>query len=303
MSSSDMEQGLDQEGKDVLAELEKEGFSIAGRDDAEPEPEKPEEKPEKVEEKVEKKEDVKPEVKESEPDKKTGEDPDPDKKPQEPRKPQFVPISKYLEAERLQKEAEARVAELTKAGQNGTQTQNQIEAAGDAVKKIVDMGYDEDEAKKIAAIIAAVVPGQTLPPEVAQKLAKLDEVLKRTEIEVEKNAFESDFNEQVLKQFPHLAKYKEDIKNKAYTDEFKAIPLRTLAIEYMHDNGISAKAEPVRTAERSTGGTQSQASTGDEIDYNTLTEEQFAALTPAQQDKFFEFQEQKERKARGALDR
>ena len=97
------EEGLDAEGKAVLDELEKEGFEVAGREkpaDVTPEP-------------------VTPTVETTKPEEKTKTDvtPEPDKKevvPMPERKVQHVPLPKYLETEKLLKEANAKIEELSK---------------------------------------------------------------------------------------------------------------------------------------------------------------------------------------------
>lgn len=294
------EEGLDEEGKAVLDELEKEGHEISGREKpadpappadpppADPKPAAPDPKPADP-----KPGDVKPDE-----GTKPGEKPDP--KPQPNRTPQTVPLPKYLDAERLLKEANAKIEELTKPGAKpSTET---VQQATDAVKRLQDeFGYDEDEAKKLVTVIESIIPGQKLTPEMQKAIDLLPQLEQMTKDLADKKEiadFDNDFTASVLKDFPHLAKYKEQIKEKAYTDEFAKTPLRAVALAFMHDEGISPKSEDVQTVEKPAGGSDKET---EEIDFKDMTEEQFAKLTPAQQDKFFEYQEKREKAARGAL--
>lgn len=303
-NTNEMEQGLDQEGKEVLDQLEKEGFEIAGRAPADPPKpeEKPVEQPIKPEVKPETKSEVKPE--EQKP-KETTESVKPTiTEPKPERKVQHVPLAKYLDTERQLKDALAKVDELSKPGTKPSE--QTVTQAQDAVKILEEkFGYDHEEAAKLAEVIKAIVPGQTLSPEQQQALAELNTVkqqLTQTQEKLnderEEIAFEKDFTAQVLKDFPHLAEHKQTIKEMAYSDDYAKTPLRAVALAFMDAEGIQAHAPDVINGDKPGGGTTRQADT---VDFNNLTEEQFNKLTPEQQDQFFAFQDNKERQGRGAL--
>lgn len=298
---SSMEDGLDKEGLEVLAELEKEGHEIAGREKAadpvppaDPvvtDPPKPVADP--------KPGDPPPADPVKDPVKPT--DPPADPKPQVERKVQYVPLPKYLDTETKLKDALSKIDELTKAGVKPTA--ETVQDATDAVKRLVDdFGYEEDAAKKMVDVMKSIMPGQVLPPEIKaalDKLPLLDQMAKDLETKKEEAQFETDFAASVISEFPHLAQYKDKLKEKAYSDEFAKTPLRVVALAFMHDEGIATKpVENVQTVEKTQGGTGKH---GEEINFDDMTDEQFSKLTPEQQDKFFEYQEKKERKARGAL--
>lgn len=302
---ADMEQGLDKEGKEVLDELEKDGFEIAGREKpvVAEDPKKPEDPAKPADETV-KPVDQKPaETTEQKPaadPAKPDQGKPADQKPVD-RKPQYVPLPKYLDTEAALKIAQAKIEELTQAG--AKPTAENVQQAGDAVKKLVEeFNYDEADAKKLVEVIKSITPGQSLPPEIVKALEKLpllDQMTKELEEKKEVAAFETDFSASVLKDFPHLAKYKDQIKEKAYSDNYSKTPLRTVAIEFMHDEGISTNPQAnIQTVDKSQGGSGQHV---EEVDFANITDEQFAKLTPDQQDKFFAFQEQKEKRARGAL--
>ncbi len=295
-----MEEGLDSEGKAILDELEQAGHTIVGREPAKPptEPEKPVE-PAKVEPvkpaDPAKPEPVKPAIEPGKPN---------DQKPNPDRKHEFVPLKKYRETEEQLKEANAKLEELTKSG--AKPNAQQIDKAADAIKILVEQfNYDEDEAKKLADVIKAIVPGQTLTAEQQQALADVETTRKslaeREEAlkdEQDKILFNNDFADNVLKDFPHLANYKDQIKEMAYSETYSKTPLRAIALAFMDAEGISQKSADVITAERSGGG---NAGGGNEINFDTITDEQFSKLTPEQQDKFFAHQEAKEKRARGSI--
>lgn len=295
MSNSEMEQGLDKEGQEILAEFEKDGYEITGREKpVEVTPEiKPEVKP--PEPKPEVQPEIKPEVKpEIKPEPKTTPD----------RKVQHVPLPKYLETERQLKEANDKIAELSKTGVKPSE--QIIDQASDAVKKLVDeFGYEEAEAQKLTDVIKSLIPGQALTAEQQTALAEINtlktEATRHLESIKEREdalAFTQDFTNTVIKDFPHLADYQDQIKQMAYTEQYAKTPLRAVALAFMDAEGITQKPVDVITAEKGGGGTGGQ---GETIDFANITEEQFSKLSPDQQEKFFAFQDVKERQARGAL--
>lgn len=294
---SSMEDGLDKDGLDVLAELEKEGHEIAGR--------------EKAADPVPPADPVVTDPPKPVADPKPGDPPADPAKPADPpvtdpppkvdRKPQYVPLPKYLDTETKLKDALSKIDELTKAGVKPTV--ETVQDATDAVKKLVDeFGYEEDAAKKMVDVMKSIMPGQTVSPEIKailEKMPLIDQMAKDLQQKQEIAEFETDFAANVLKNFPHLAEYKDQIKEKAYSDEFAKTPLRVVALAFMHDEGIAAKpVDNIQTVERTQGGSGKH---GEEISFDDMTDEQFSKLTPEQQDKFFEYQEKKEKKARGAL--
>lgn len=293
------EDGLDAEGKAVLDELQKEGFEIAGREpaaadpapEAKPAPEIPKVEPEKP--KVEP--EIKPELDENGKPKAKINDPAPE------RKPQYVPLPKYLQTEKDLKDAQAKIQELTKSGAKPSEAA--IGEATDAVKELVEkFGYEEDDAKKLVDVFKHLIPGQTVTPEMQRAmdaLPLLDKMKADLEKQQETAGFETDFVTSVVKEFPHLDKYKDQIKEMAYSETYANTPLRTVALQFMHDEGISQSVADVITTDKAGGGTNKGA--GEEVDFANITDEQFSKLTPEQQDKFFAFQDSKERAARGAL--
>jgi hypothetical protein len=205
--SNEMEVGLDKEGQEVLAELEKQGFEIAGREKPAEEP-KPQE-PAQPEKPVEPQKPAEP-VKPQQPAPAEPQNPQEPQTPNSPRKIQHVPLPKYLETEKNLKEALAKIEELSKPG--ATPNKTEVVQAQDAVKILEEkFGYDHEEAAKLAEVIKAIIPGQGLSKEQQEALAELnnikqtlsqrEEALRQQQEEV---LFEKDFTEQIVKDFPQL---------------------------------------------------------------------------------------------------
>lgn len=300
MANVTTEEGLDPEGKAILDDLEKEGFEIAGRTPAVVvDPPQPAPKVEPVAPKVDA-----PAPKVDPPAPKDGEPPVVDNPPAPDRKIQHVPLPKYLEAEKALKEANKKIAQLTKDGAQPTEVA--IKDATSAVKELVEkFGYEEDDAKKMVDVFKHLIPGQTVSPEMQRALDALP-VLDKMKAELEEKqetaAFNDDFSATIVKEFPQLEKYKDQIKEMAYSDTFAKTPLRAVALEFMHTEGISPTGKDVTTVDKAGGGTN-RTDAGGEIDFANITDEQFSNLTPEQADQFFAYQDAKERAARGALNR
>lgn len=307
---SDELDGLNEEGLAALKELQAEGHEIQGlpkEGEAKPaespvEPKKDEPKPKDA---PKPKEEGKPDT-EAKP--KEGEEPkaDDDKGDDElgkptPRKPVYVPVSKFNETRKELQAAKAAIKErdeaLAKLQANPTEANKQ--EAVDAVKALVELGYEEEEASKVIKIIRAASPKTELDPTIAKRLEALDkwEATRAAEEakmvqDKEQIAFEKDF-QTVATEFPALAGLKQQIHEKAYSEGYEHTPLRAIAIELMHDMGYTGKK--VKTAEQGGAGT---GGNNDVLDFDNVSEEQFARFTAEQMDKFNEFQIAKERAAR-----
>ena len=295
------EEGLDKGGKEVLDELEKEGFEIAGREKPAPVTPAEEQKPKPE---VKSPDETKPEAKpEAKPELKPEENKEQKPKIEEQkveRKVQHVPLPKYLDTERQLKEAQAKIEELSKNG--AKPSEEKIADATEAVKTLVDkFGYDEENAKQLVEVFKTMIPGQTISPEVKkamEALPLLDKMRSDLEKQQETAVFDQDFSKSVLANFPHLDKYKDQIKEMAYSEVYAKTPLRAVALAFMDAEGISQKPADVITSEKPGGGSNKGAET---IDFDNITDDQFNKLTPEQQDQFFAHQEKKEKAARGAL--
>lgn len=254
------------ETQEILKELEAEGNDIAGK-------EPPVEEPKVEEVKVE--------------------EPDPEPKVEEKpnREAKFVPVGKHNEERHKRQEAEAEAkaakeeadrlrAELAKGKPSES---NDIQEA--ALKLAEKHGVDVDFAREFAETIVGLSQKRNvLPKEVTEALEIAKQRTAEAEAIVLKNAQETGFEKEfagIVKDFPDLASQKEAIKQLAFSEGKETIPLRYVALEYLHENpstpGRKTVEAPVKAGE----------SRGVEItDFENLTEEQFAKMSYEEMEKY-----------------
>jgi hypothetical protein len=279
------------ETQDILKELEAEGAgSPEGNDSNTPEKEEipeamPEEKP--------------PEKSEPAPEKKNETDGEP--KPEKPkapeREPKFVPVGKHNEERHKRQEAEARAAEAEKKAAdleaqiaaNTSKPADDVDAR--SARLAEKLGIEPELAK---AIITETVQPNALSEELQAELKTAKEYrLKAEARERELNDevfFNRDFDA-LAKEFPELANRKEELKELAYSEGKNHIPLRDLAIVYMHDN----PTRPGRKTAESPVPMKKDAEGNGVLDYENITEEQLDAMDGDEFDKYLAWQKSKDR--------
>lgn len=225
---------------------------------------------------------------------------DPDKgKPKTDRQTRTVPVNVHNEERHKRQEAEKLAAELqAKLDGKGVddkpksaQTDNDIRKfATDLAEK---HGLDAEFLGEFAeSIVNMARKGNVLPENITKQLEKFDKI--SSELETQKTIQEQDqgFNAEyaeILKEFPDLKsdEVKDALKEIAFSEGYTATPLRTIAIEYMHDHPVEKGRKTIEG--RDGGGSVSRDA--EVIDFANLTEEQFANLTPAQMDQYDKWME------------
>lgn len=226
-----------------------------------------------------KKEEDKSEVKEPEKEPETEEDEsdeeeDTSKKPREVR---FVPYDKFKAKNDEVKNLKAKVQELSERKPSA--------GTDEAIKKLSEK-YPEVGKEFIEDMVSAAREGQKLPPDVAEKLQRLE--ARDLEIAQEKG-FEKDF-QKLIKEVPEAddPKVKAKLKTLAFTEEFGKAPLK--AIYYGNPDEFGG-LKPKKSAEPSKGG---QANIGEmtfeEID-NLPSEEKTEAIRKMDMPTFEKFSE------------
>lgn len=259
------------ETQNILKELAAEGNEVPGLT-----PEPPKEPPKEI---------PKEEPKVVEPPK-VEETPKEPPKVDKPRTSNFVPVNKYnemrheLATEKAAKaDLEAKLAQATQSITNKS-TPEEVDDAEVAAKMLAEEhGLDENLAKSLAKTMVDIASKRAkVPDDILQKIQKFDEREANQLKQVEDDAtFETTFAD-VVKEFPALISKKDDIKQLAFTEGYESTPIRTLAIEYLHDNPVTSEYG----AEPPSGGKGATVV----LDYDNLTEEQLSNFTPEEMDKF-----------------
>jgi hypothetical protein len=246
--------------QETINELRAEGASFEGLD---PKPEVVK----TVEVKTEPvKEEVKPEV-EAKPEKEAETE-----EVEKPRTSKYVPVGTYNEmrkeaqaAKRLSAELQAKLQEMSQRPNQETSDEIDKLSAELAEKHNIDKEFLKDLSSRLTSVVSKK---SEIPSELANEIAEIKQMKRE---QAEEFAFEKQF-EQISTEFPDVDK--KAFKQLAFTQGNEQIPLRTLAIQYMHDN-------PKRkTAEGSSGGQKS-----DVIDFAHITEEQETKLSDEDFDK------------------
>lgn len=245
----------------ALAELEKEGHVVEGKEPPETKEEPKAPTPPKEE------------VKEEEPAK---EEPKPE------RTPQMVETWKLRVAEEQKAALQAKLDELTKQKDpvNKTQAIAITEDVEAIIKEAEANGTDGTFLRKLAAsIISKAQP----PAEIVQTLESLK---KERELEKQLNVYQAEFEKDVLplvKEYnlpdTALLKLRQTLKDYAFSETYAKVPLRE--IFKIKEGELDLKA-PKRSSESK--GVKARAS--DVVDLNNLDEEAFGKLTPAQIEQF-----------------
>lgn len=265
------------ETQEVLKELADEGHEIAGQEKAEPEMAKPAE-PVKTEE-------AKPEEKPADGTDKSTDDTEPAQKPN--REPKYVPVGKHNDERHKRQEAERLAAEKDEALKTALaeieslKNQPKAEQAQDIRKIAEEQGLDAELTEKFVDIVTKAVSEKVLPDDLKNDLEAIRAMRAEAEnaklTQAQEIGFEKEFAE-IVKQFPDLADRKEDLRQLAFSENYKNTPLRPLAIEYLHDNKPDDPGKKSAEAPTS-GGNRTEV-----VDFENMTEEQFANLNDEQMD-------------------
>lgn len=294
-------QDVSPDTQEILNELVAEGAGVLpGTEPAKPEaPVQPEPvKPPEPKEKP-------PEAKATEPEGQTKTEPTQPIKPVE-RESRHVPVGKYnetrkeaqalkaeLEAERA---AKADLAAKLAAASAGKPTEDDFSDIREAATKLAeDNGYEPDFVAKFAETLVPLIGKRSSTKQLEERLANFErqQAEQRQQAEAQQNAqnqdkyFEAEFNE-VSKEFPQLASQKEELKELAFSETYKQIPLRFIALEHMHQNPPGRKTVEVPL--------QGKSDTPTVVDFENLTDEQFHSLTSEQQDRFYAWIDAKNKK-------
>lgn len=247
-------------------------------------------------------EDTPPPAKASEPDDQIKTDPKPEVKPVE-RETRHVPVGKFNE---VRKEAQSAKAELELERQARAELQAKLDATStnkpatddlsdvrDAATKLAEEhGYEPEFVTKFAETMVSLMGKRTSSTGLEQRLAAFEsqQAERVAQQEAQINAanadkyFDAEFNE-VVKKYPELSTQKEEIKELAFSDTYRQIPLRMIALEYREQNPPGRKTVEVPL--------QGKNDTPTLLDFENMSDEQFKTLNPEQQDKFYAWIESK----------
>lgn len=284
------DESLSPETAEIIKSLESEGHEFEGRDKPAEVPPLKEEKP-KPEQPPEAKKEPSPE-KEKEPEPKKEEEPEVEEKPKpKERLVKAVPVQKYNEERHKRQEAQAREKALEAKLAENTSPLDLDETVNKLSEKWqVDKQFVRDMLESTARMAS-----KSESPFSKQELAELRTIKAKMDEQAELTAFEQDFAG-VAKEFPQISAHRDKIKELAYTEGYERVPLRSLAIEFAHDQGLFEKGR--KTAEKATTGTER---TGETIDFDNLSEDQAKNLNDEQWGKYLDYQDAKAKKQRGGL--
>ena len=292
------------ETQEVLKELAAEGHEIAGQQPKETPTDKDQQAGSHDDKHEDKSKDPKPkDEKPVDTPPKDQQEQTPDKTERKPRESKFVPVGIHNEERHKRQEAEQRAAEAERRATDlqskldahdhkpSDDTLDEVQKAAEQVaeKHNLDPDFVKDFAKTIVSIASkrAVLPRDISDQLAAFKAAQDEQNARNTEHQQEQG-FDNEFN-QVIKEFPDLAPHKEELKQRAFSEGYLNTPLRTIAVEYIHDNPVQGR----KTAEGSGNG---RAGSPEVLDYDNLTEEQFRNLSDKQLDEYQAYQENKQRR-------
>ena len=150
-------------------------------------------------------------------------------------------------------------------------------------------GLDPDTIKGIGKALAKSFQGQ-----IGGKLKKVDELAESQAKVNEGLEFESDFAKTISKFSPeqkeHLKANKENIKQQAYTEEYGGTPIRTIIIEYLHDNPLPVKKKGAEDT-KSKGGISK-----DSKNFEDVTDEDLKNMSQDEADDYFDWQDKQKGK-------
>lgn len=268
---------------------------------------KPKEEPEKPKDPPH--EEKKPEAKKPE-DSKVVDPVDPKKPEEESRKKaKLMPAWQHeIEKGKWEKERAELEAKLAAAGKNSREEKKEDTSEADrdaALRKETDKiaeetNIDPDAAFRIAKVAQkGVKPAATfeLPPETKATLEKVDKYAADQETQAEERAFNSDFEAVILPLVKAeygddvpataISKIKDQVKAKAYTDEYSRVPLATIYKgEDEFRKVVPGKADG---AEKSRGGHQEEHERKEPkgVDLSKeLSDDEVAKLSPEEFDTY-----------------
>lgn len=284
------------EMQEILKDLEGQGHTIAGKEPAPAatEPVKPPQEEKKPTDPV------KPENKKEG----DGEEGKKSDKQIVDRTPKSVPVHvhneerhKRQDAEKRAEEAEKLAAELRaqiagNANKPTTEGSDDIKATATQIAE--EFGLKPEFVEKFTSTIVKIAEKRNvLPQEITAQLASLKQAEAKAQ-EVahaaeQETGFTNEFSD-VLKDFPDLADHKEALKELAFTEGNEKIPLRLLALGYLHDN------KPGRTTAEAPVQTKEKAGVDDVLDFENMTEDQLKGLSGEKFDLYMTWMEKQGRK-------
>lgn len=291
---------MDKDTQELMDELREEGNTFSGDAPEAPKEETPTPQPEIKEEK-------------KEPEGEKPEEEKPEETPEElperaPRKPKEIPAWKAKIAEkRAAKEAKAEVEakETPKENIKNEQKADEITDANDKIEKLKEK-YKGTVTESFLDDLADLIPKSTkaeLPEEVEKKLAKLDEILGKNQQENEDAQYQKSFSKEILpvlkEQYPHISDSEvqsiQDFIKDFYYDE-RYISLSPKEIYAIKASELKDLVSPPAKTGKVEKGTKGVSRGGDSIDYDNMTEEEYANLSDEEVDKANEYLAAKQRK-------
>lgn len=175
-------------------------------------------------------------------------------------------------------------------------------ALADKIKKAVEQFKVDVDPAFMEMIVEIAQEGREMPKEITDRLAQIDALKEKTEVEAEEMGFNKDFDAIVLPlikaeygddiEADKLVELKEKLKAIAYTDEYAKIPYDEIYAGKKDFRGfVTPKSKSAEGTRKSGVGFQAG-----EKDYVSLTEEEVKALPPEEFDKWSNAMAANERK-------
>jgi len=230
--------------------------------------------------KAEPKEEPKPEEAEAEPEApESHAEPKEEKRETPERKSKYVPVTKANAWRHEANEYKAKALELERQLQELKDKPN-AEDLDALAKEVAGEEASPEVVKRILSAAKKLAP-KAADPELAALKGQLREQL-------EQQGFERELKTTLAK-FPELSGYESDLKEVAYAEGNERIPLELLALKVREDLNLSQRPP-------SSEGKQRQAKTEPEPDFENMTEDDIAKLSPEDTDRLIEWQRQKRRR-------
>lgn len=263
------------ETQEILKELEAEGKgTVPGSEPAPKQEEQPKEPEPKVEEPAKKPEEPKVEN--------TNVDPGTNTQDKTKRESKYVPVHIHNDERHKRQEAERAAqaareeAEALRAQLNGNTDKPKTEELDTKAKRLAEKhGLEPDFIKDLLSEVAPTP--SSLPADVLEDLKAVKELRTNQERQALEQKQETFFNDEFARtvaEFPDLADRKEEFKQLAFSEGKTNIPLRLLALEYRHDNGLDKPGrktveDPIQVSKKGTDAL---------IDFANMTEDQLKDL-------------------------
>lgn len=215
------------------------------------------------------------------------------------REPKFVPVGKHNDERHKRQEAETRAeraereaadlrAQLVGNANKPTERNDDLKSAASALAE--KHGLDADFVSELLETTTKLTSKQgDLPDELKADLAVIKQARAEAEAHAQEIAQEKGFGNEfagIVKEFPELADRKEELKQLAFSEGKTNIPLRMVALEYLHDNPPDKPGR--RTAEAPV---QIKRDAHIVVDFENMDEEQFKGLSDEQHELYMRWLE------------